>query len=69
MYSCEAPYMDEQRLDDQLELIYNSSVPIRDVAWKTCQERWTMETSDERGSGKSVLAARHDDDIIFGSEQ
>ncbi len=27
--------MDEQRLDDQLEPIYNGSVPIHDVAWKT----------------------------------
>ena len=24
--------------------------------------RWTIETSGERGSGKSVLVARHDDD-------
>ena len=48
--------MDEQRLDDQLELIYNSSVPIQDVTWKT------IETGGERGSWKFVVAARHDDD-------
>ena len=54
--------MDEQRQDDQREPIYNSSVPIQDVACKNCQERWTRETGDKRGSGKSVLVARHDDD-------
>ena len=53
--------MDEQRQDDQLELIYNSSGSIEDVALKTYQERWTIETGDERGSRISVLAGRHDD--------
>ena len=33
----------------------------KDVAWKTCRERWTIRTSDGRGSGKPVLAACHDD--------
>ena len=33
-----------------------------DVALKTCQRRWTIGRSGERGSGISVLAARHDDD-------
>ena len=28
----------------------------------TCREGWTIETSGERGPGKSVPAARHDDD-------
>ena len=54
--------MDEQRWDDQLEPIYNSSVPIPDAAWKILRERWTIETGGERGSGRSVLAAWHDDD-------
>ena len=54
--------MDKQRLDDQLEPIYNSAVPIQDVGRKICWERWTIETGGERGSRKSVLAARHDDD-------
>ena len=54
--------MDEQRLDDQLELIYNSSVRTHDVAWRTCRERWTIETGGEKGSGRSVLAVWHDDD-------
>ena len=61
-YSCGPLHIDEQRQDDQLEPIYNSSVPIQDVAWKTSQERWTIETGSERGSGRSVLVARHDDD-------
>ena len=62
MYSREPPHMDAQRLDNQLEPIDGSSVLMQDVAWKTCREQWTIETGDERGSGKSVLAARHDDD-------
>ena len=36
--------MDEQRQDDQQEPIYNSSVLIQDIALKTSQERWTIET-------------------------
>ena len=51
--------MDEQRQDDQLEPVYNISVPIQDVALKTSRER---QTGGERGSGRSVLAVRHDDD-------
>ena len=46
----------------QLEHTYSSSVRIRDVALKTCQRRWTIGRSGERGLGISVLAARHDDD-------
>ena len=44
--------MDEQRQDDQLELIYNSCVPIQDVAF---WERWTIETDGERRSGKTNI--------------
>ena len=47
--------MDEQRQDHQQEPVYDSSVPIEDVALKTYRERWTTE--------RSVLAARHDDDV------
>ncbi len=54
--------MDERRQDDQLEPIYNSSVPIQGVALKTNRERWTIEMSGKKGSERSVLAARHDDD-------
>ena len=56
--------MDEQRQEDQLEPIYNSSLPIQDVALKTYQERWTIEMDCRSGLGKSVLAARHDDDDV-----
>ena len=49
-------------LKDPLEPIYNSFVSIQDVEWETCPERWMIETLGERGSGKSMLAARHDDD-------
>ena len=35
--------MDEQMLDDQLEPMYSSFVPIQDVGWKTFRERWTIE--------------------------
>ena len=45
--------------DDQFEHTFSSYVRIRDVALKTCQRRWTI---GEKGSGISVLAARHDDD-------
>ena len=62
MYSYGPPHMAEQKQDDQREHTYNSSVRIRDVALKTCQKRWTIGRSGERGSGISVLATRHDDD-------
>ena len=62
MYSYGPPHMAEQEQDDQLEHTYSSSVRIRDVGLKTCQRRWTIGESGERGSGISVLAARHDDD-------
>ena len=58
MYSYGPPCMAKQKQDDQLEHTYNSYVRIRDVALKTYQRRW----SGERGSGISVLEARHDDD-------
>ena len=55
-------HMAKQKQDDQLEPTYSSYVRIRDVALKTCQRRWMIGRRDERGSGISVLAARHDDD-------
>ena len=57
--------MNEQILDDQLEPIYNSSVPIQDIAWKSSREQWTSETGGRRGSGRSVLAVQHDNDRII----
>ena len=56
------PHMAKQKQDDQLELTYSSYVRIQDVTLKTCQKRWMIGRSGERGSGISVLAARLDDD-------
>ena len=56
------PHMAEQKQNDKLEHTYSSCVRIWDIALKTCQRRWTIGRSGERGSGISVLAARHDDD-------
>ena len=66
-YPCGPLQMDEQRQDvqrqdDQLEPTYNSSVPIRDVALKTCRKQWSTEKGGEKRSEISVLMARHDDD-------
>ena len=63
MYSYGPPHMAKQKQDDQLEYTYSSYVRIQDVALKTCQERWMIGRSGERGSGISVLVARHDDDM------
>ena len=49
--------MDEQRQDNKVEPIYNSSVPIRDVDLRTCRKQWTIRKGGERGSGISVLIA------------
>ena len=62
MYSCGTPHMANQRPDGQFEHTYSSYVRIRDVTLKTCQRRWMIGRRGERGSGISVLAARHDDD-------
>ena len=64
MYSYGPPHMAGQKQDDQLEHTFSSYVRIQDVALKTCQRRWTIGRSGERGSGISVLAARHDDDDV-----
>ena len=65
MYSYRPPHIAGQKQDDQLKHTYSSYVRIRDVALKTCQRRWTIGRSGERGSGISVLATRHDDDDDF----
>ena len=62
MYSYGPPHMAVQRQDDQHEHTFRSYVRIRDVVQKTCLRRWTIGKSGERGSGISVLPARHDDD-------
>ena len=51
------PHMEEQRQDVQLGPIYNSSVPIQDIALKTNRKRWTIEKIGSRGSGISTLIA------------
>ena len=37
-------------------------MPIQDVALKTNWEQWMIETGGKRGSGRSMMAVRHDDD-------
>ena len=44
IYSRGLLHMDEQRQENQWELIYNSSEPIQNIAWKTSRKRWTGET-------------------------
>ena len=68
MYSYGPQHIAEQKQDDQLKHTYSSYVRIRDVALKTCLRRWTIGKSGERGSGISVLAARHDDDDDDGDD-
>ena len=53
--------MDEQSQNAQLELTYNSSVPIQDVTLRTCRKRWTIDKGDKKGAEISVLMARYDD--------
>ena len=55
----------EQKQDNQLKHTYSSYVRIWDVALETCQRQWMIGISGERGSGISLLAARHDDDDIY----
>ena len=62
MFSNGPPHMAKQKQRDQLEPTYNSYVRIRDVALNTCQKRWTIGRSGERGLGISVLVAQDDDD-------
>ena len=54
--------MDEQRQDDHLGCIYDSSLPIQDVALKTSREQWIIEKGGKRESGKSILAPQQDYD-------
>ena len=56
------PHIANQKQDDQLEHTYSSYVMIRDVTLKTCRRRWMIGRRGERGSGISMLAARHDHD-------
>ncbi len=62
MYSCEPLNTAEQRQSDKFESTYSSSVLIRDVALRTSWKQWMIEKGGKRGSGISMLIARHDDD-------
>ena len=72
MSSYGPPHIAEQKQDDQHEHTFSNYVRIRDVVQKTCLRWWTIGKSGERGSGISVLPARHDDDestvIVFVSK-
>ena len=46
----------------QHEHTFSNYVRIQDAVQKTCMRRWTIGKSGEKGSGISVLPARHDDD-------
>ena len=59
------PHMAVQKQDDQHEYTFSNYVRIRDVVQKTCLRRWTIGKIGERGSGISVLPARHDDDELI----
>ena len=50
-----------QKQDDQYEHTFSNYVRIQDVS---SHRRLTIGKSGERGSGISVLPARHDDDDI-----
>ena len=62
MFSNGPPHMAEQKQGDQIEPTHCSSVRIRDIALRTCQKRWKIGRSCERGSRISVLVARQDGD-------
>ena len=44
---------------------YSNYVRTQDVTLTTCLRRWMIGRRGERGSGISVLAARHDDDDML----
>ena len=65
MYSYGPLHMAELKQDNQLEHTYSSYVRIQDVAQKTCQRWWTIGKSGMKGSGRSVLAAWHDNNDVL----
>ena len=65
IYSYGPPYKAGEKQDGQNEHTFSSYVRIRDIALKTCQRRWTIGKSGERGSAISVLVARQDNDDIY----
>ena len=74
MFSYWPPQMVELKQGDQREPTYSSFVRIRDIAMRTCQKRWTIGRSSERGTTIFVLVVWHDDDdhddnIMRGTER
>ena len=65
MYTYGPPHMAVQKQDDQHKHTFSNYVRIQDVVQKTWLRRWTIGKSGEKGSGISVLPARHDDDIYI----
>ena len=55
MFACGLLYMDEQMLDDQLETIYSSSVPIQDIAWKICWDEWQERAWEICASNRTMI--------------
>ena len=60
MYSCGPFHMDKLGLGNQLEPIYNCSVLIQDVAWKTFLEwsmidRWWERVREIYASGEFLI--------------
>ena len=41
-------HTDMQVLDDQQELIYDSSVQTQDIVYRTCQKQWMIALNGER---------------------
>ena len=58
-------HTDVQVLGDQQKIIDNSSVRTQDAVYKTCRKWWMIGTNGERESGKSMLAAWHNDIHIY----
>ena len=56
------PHIAEQKQDDQHEYTFSNYVRIRGVVQRTCRRQCTIGKTGERGSGISMLPARHDDD-------
>ena len=64
MYSYGPLHMAEQKQGDQLESTYSSSMRMRRIAQGTDRMRRTIGRGGERGSGISVLMARHQLSLI-----
>ena len=56
-------HTDKQVLDNQQELINNSSEWTQGVVWRTCWKWWTIEKNGKRESGKSMQVAGIDKDL------